>query len=331
MKKKILVTGASGFVGSHLVEAACLAGFEVHAAVRKSSQVSEITPFVTKFIYPDFNDSAALADMFATGQYDYAIHAAAMTKAKTHEQLVEVNVGVTHRFLQGAFSSEFPPKRVVFVSSLAAIGPVAYTDQPITENSPYHPVTDYGRSKQAAEEMIREQFADKPITVIRPTAVYGPREKDLFILFETMNKGLDAYIGTAPQKLTFVYVKDLVDVLLRACVSEQHGLTTFNITDGEVYSRYDMADVFKKTLGRKLLRIHVPFGVVQKVAQISKWLYRKSSKTPVIYPERLGELTAQNWGCDISKAQRMLAYLPKYNLATGLAESLLWYKKNNWF
>lgn len=331
MKTKILVTGASGFVGFHLVSAACEAGYEVHAAVRQSSQVADITPYVQKFVYPDFNQISSLSALFASEKYDYVIHAAAMTKAKSEAEMMDANVGVTERLLQAAFQAPEPPKRFVYVSSLAAIGPLAYLDGPITESTAYKPVTMYGRSKRKAEEMIRAKYTDKPISIIRPTAVYGPREKDLFILFNTMNKGLDAYVGRAPQKLSFVYVKDLVDVLLRACVSTHPGQDIFNISDGHVYSRYEMAEIFKQTFRKKLIRVHVPYAFVKTVARVSQWLYSKSPKTPVIYPERLGELTAENWGCDIRHAQNALGYHPEYDLKRGLMDSLRWYKQNNWF
>ncbi|SFT10246.1 NAD-dependent epimerase/dehydratase family protein [Sphingobacterium wenxiniae] len=330
MSKKILITGASGFVGSHLVELAFQSGFEVHAAVRQSSDVNSIRPFVHKFIYPDFKNLTNLRQLFDEEGYVYVVHAAAMTKSKTEEAMWEVNVGHTERLIQAAFSSLNMPQRVVFVSSLAAIGPVGYEDALIDESSPYRPVTVYGRSKKAAEEMLRSKFADKPITVIRPTAVYGPREKDLFILFDTMNKGVDAYVGKAPQKLSFIYVKDLVEVLLNACFASQSGYCTFNITDGQVYSRYAMAEAFKESQGKKLLRIHVPYVVVEKAAVFSQWLYKGSKKTPVLYPERLNELTAQNWGCDITAAKTVLGFSPQYDLRKGMQESLLWYKENNW-
>ncbi|TYP96296.1 nucleoside-diphosphate-sugar epimerase [Sphingobacterium allocomposti] len=331
MKKKILVTGASGFVGSHFVEAASAAGYEVHALVRKSSQIDGISTFVAKFLYPDLEDGMTLSGLFHEEHYEFVVHAAALTKAKTQEQMMAVNVGVTERLIEAAFQSPYPPKRFVFVSSLAAIGPLQYGEGLITEDTAYNPVTIYGKSKQAAEEMLSRRFPDKPITVVRPTAVYGPREKDLFILFNTMYKGLDAYIGKAPQNLTFVYVRDLVNLLLLACERPQHGMTVFNITDGNIYSRYDMADIFKRLFRRRLFRVHVPLVLVEKVAKFSQWLYRKSEKTPVIYPERLRELTAQNWGCDISKAKSELGYKPAYDLERGLHESLLWYKDNNWF
>jgi len=331
MKKKIFITGASGFVGSHLVETAQGMGLEVHAAVRKSSKTEQIAPFVDKFVFPDLGNIENLKTLFEEEQYNYIIHAAAMTKAKDEKQMTAVNVGYTEAILQAATCASVPVERIVYVSSLAGIGPIAYNSEKlIDESTPYHPVTVYGRSKKASELMIREKFAESPISVFRPTAVYGPREKDIFILFDTMNKGLDPYIGRNPQKLSFIYVKDLCDVLLQGCLVEQKGLQFYNISDGLVYSRYAMADIFKATLKKKLFRVHLPLGLVKMFAQISQNLYKNSTKTPVIYPERLGELTAENWGCDITRAVENLGFNPKYDLERGLKKSLDWYKSHNW-
>src|SRR5690606_12392286 len=267
--KKILVTGASGFVGFHLVSTAYGAGYEVHAAVRRSSQIKDITPFVEKFVYPNFNQLESWAALFASEKYDYVIHAAAMTKAKSETEMIEANVGVTERLLQAAFQSPNPPTRLVYVSSLAAIAPLAYREDPINESTLYPPVTMYGRSKQEAEKLIRAKFADKPISIIRPTAVYGPREKVLFALFNTMNNGIDAYVGRAPQHLAFVYGKELAGLLFQRCNSSYAVLDIFDILDEHVYSRYEIAEIFAQTFRESLHRINVPYATVNSVARIS--------------------------------------------------------------
>lgn len=328
---KVLITGASGFVGSHLVVEVSLLGWEIHAAVRKSSDIAHIKQYVNKFVYLDQQDQHKVQALLQAECYDYIIHAAAMTKAKSDEELHKINVGNTENILQAAFSIPIPPKRVVFVSSLAALGPISYDNESsIAEDFDYHPVTAYGRSKRDAELMIKERFSMKPITVFRPTAVYGPREKDLFLLFEALHKGIDPYIGREAQKLSFVYVKDLVNVLVLGCTIKQKNLQFYNISDGFVYSRYAMADMYKNIFSKKPLRLHIPYSIVSIIARVSQFLYKNSSKTPTVYPERLGELTARNWSCDIGKAVKNLGYHPKYNLEKGLSETLLWYKQNNW-
>ncbi len=331
MKKKIFITGASGFVGSHLTEAAQNLGLEVHAAVRKSSKVADIKPFVDKFVFPDLGNAEELKKLFDQEGYHYIIHAAAMTKAKDEQTMNLVNVGYTDAIMDAALSADMPLERISYVSSLAAVGPIPYQEEKLIDESfPYQPLTVYGRSKKASELMIQDKYTDQRISIFRPTAVYGPREKDIFILFDTMKKGLDPYIGSKPQKLSFVYVKDLVDVLLKGVTVPQEGLQIYNISDGEVYSRYAMAEIFKEVFSRKLFRMHVPLSLVKGIAEISQYLYKNSTKTPVIYPERLFELTAENWAVDISHAKQVLGYDPKYLLENGLKESLEWYKINKW-
>ena len=331
MKKKIFITGASGFVGSHLVEAAQKLGLEVHASIRSQSNRSEIQPFVDQFVYPNLGDFDELKALFEKNQYHYIIHAAALTRAKNNLDFQKVNVKYTEAIMQAGFSAHMPLERIIFVSSLAAIGSIDYNNpRLIDETFPYNPHTMYGKSKMEAELMIRQKFNNHPISVFRPTAVYGPREKDIFILLDTLNKGFEPYIGKKPQKLSFIYVKDLVDVLLKGCTTPQEGLQFYNISDGEVYSRYEMADVFKSVMRKKLFKMHIPYRVVKILAEILQSVYKPSSKTPVIYPERLQELTAENWGCDITLAKNTLGFNPQYLLKEGLQESLLWYKDNNW-
>ncbi|MFD2597532.1 NAD-dependent epimerase/dehydratase family protein [Sphingobacterium corticis] len=331
MPLKLLITGASGFVGYHLVRTAKNAGFEVHAAIRKSSNVKDIEQFVDHFIFPDFTNVPALSAALQAESYDYIIHAAALTKAKRESDMIAVNVDYTLNLLSAAFSLETPPKHIHIVSSLAAVGPRAYDPSfYITEETPYQPVTVYGRSKMKMELLVKERFSDKPISIFRPTAVYGPREKDLFILFQTLNKGVDAYIGRGAQSLSFIYVKDLADLLVRSITMNTPNLETYNVTDGNVYNRYQMADIFKSVTQKRMFRMHVPFGIVKRVAEWSEWLYRSSKKTPVIYPERLHELTAGNWACDISKIKHNLEFTPQHDLEAGLTETLAWYKEHRW-
>jgi len=331
MMKKILITGASGFVGSHLVESAKKLNFEVHAAVRKSSSTSEIATFVDRFVYPEWENPQALLELLRKENYHYIIHAAALTRSKSAEAMYKVNVEFTQNLLQAIAQLTSKPDRFVFVSSLAAIGPIPFQENHfIEDNSPYNPVTVYGRSKRDAELMIKRDFAQLPITIIRPTAVYGAREKDIFILFQTMSKGLELYIGKKPQALSFVYVKDLVDVLLNALHSPHVAIKAYNISDGKVYTKYAMANIFKLIFNKRLLRMHIPYKVVAFFSVVLEKVYNKSNKTPVIYPERLHELTAENWACNVTAAQRELGFNPQFDLESGLKETLEWYKTNKW-
>jgi len=329
MSERILITGATGFIGYHLIKAAQKNGLEVHAAVRVSSKLSHLTALGPAYIYPDFRSKESLIKDLEEGQYSYIVHAAGATKAKNEEEYNTVNAEFTKNLALAALKADIPLKKFVFLSSLAAQGPSAYEDyQLFNESRKPNPVTAYGKSKLLAERYLAD--IDLPIAVLRPTAVYGPGEKDLFIVFKMLQDGFDAYIGRRPQRFSFVYVQDLVNATMLALHSENKKDRTYNISDGNVYNRYELADTFKSLLGKKTTRFHIPESIVKVVANIMELAYANSAKAPVLNKEKLNELTAPNWACSIEAAKKDLHYKPVYNLKTGLAESIPWYTENKW-
>ena len=340
MNERVLITGASGFIGYHLVQAALQRGFEVHAAVRPSSEKSDLKLLGMEaerdkkgkllFVYPDFESKEKLIPLMTNGSYSYIIHAAGVTRAKSTEAYNEVNANYTLRLAEAALASGLPMKRFVFVSSLAAVGSEEYDAAlPINENTIPKPLTSYGKSKLLAESYLAG-LKDLPLTVIRPTAVYGPREKDILILFETLNKGLDLYIGRRPQWLSFVYVTDLVAATLAAFKEDSKLHTAYNISDGKKYDRYKLANLFKEFSKKSPYRLHVPLGVIKLIAAMLEAVSVFSENTPVLNKEKIGELTAENWYCSIDKARKNLGYEPKFGLEDGLKKTLTWYKENKW-
>lgn len=329
MKERVLITGASGFVGHHLVEAAVQAGLEVYAAVRPSSDVAHLRPFGIHYTSLSFGDTRALVKELEEKQYQYIIHAAGITKAKTEQEYNSVNAGYTQKLAQAAAEASIPLKKFVFISSLAALGPVVYTQTaPIHEQSRAQPVTAYGKSKLLAEQYLSE-IKELPLVVLRPTAVYGPREKDIFIVLKTLNLGLEPYISNKPQWLSFVYVKDLAKAVMQALDAGIHH-ASYNVSDGNSYDRYALATITKRILGKKSVRIHVPMGVVNVMARLLEAAYASSSKMPALNREKLNELAAENWNCSIERIREDLGFVPDYDLEKGLAHTLKWYKENNW-
>jgi nucleoside-diphosphate-sugar epimerase len=267
----------------------------------------------------------ALKKEIAQNQYDYIIHAAGITKAATQETYDYVNAGYAYNLATAA--AAFPVKRFVFISSLAAIGPTGYSNKaPIDETYLPRPLTGYGRSKLLAEEKLLG-IKGLPLVILRPTAVYGPRERDIFIMFKTLRRGLEPYIGRKPQHLSFVYVKDLAEITIKALTAGDPR-RIYHVSDGKFYDRYKLADISKRILGRKTLKFHVPRGVVNGIAAVLETFSR--NKTPTLNKEKLYELTAENWNCSIDKIQQELGFQPKYDLEHGLEETLQWYKENKW-
>ena len=327
MKQKVLITGASGFVGFHLIEAALQKGLEVYAAIRKSSVVNHLKDYDIRYISLDFNDVKTMEIELKENKIDYIIHAAGTTKAKNQNEYNLINATYTINLLAAAEKCD-SIKKVVFISSLAALGPLDNVDNLITEKTLPKPVTSYGKSKLLAEESIKN--TKLPLIVLRPTAVYGSRDKDIFIILKTFYKGIEPYIGSKAQQLSFIYVKDLAAISIGSLFTSDEANGMYNITDGKCYSRYEMANIVKTVFNKKTIKFHIPLPVVKLMALVLEKSYAMLNKTPALNMEKLNELTATNWCCNIVKANNQLNFQPTYDLQNGLTETLSWYKQNNW-
>jgi nucleoside-diphosphate-sugar epimerase len=327
MKEKVLITGASGFLGFHIINAAFEANLDVYAAIRPNSNVKHLAHLPIKYIQLDYRDVEAMAKEIDAKKYCYIIHAAGITKSITEEAYDLINNKYTTNLALAAAKNADVIKKFVFVSSLAAGGPLNSIDGYIKESNISKPVTAYGRSKLSAENNISK--LNLPMVILRPTAIYGPREKDIFIVASTINKGWDLYIGKNDQKLSFVHGKDVGDIAVKSLlIANASGI--YNITDGHDYTRYDYAAIVKQILNKKAVQLHLPESLVRValfgVEQINKIL----KKAAPVSREKLQELLAINWGCDITKATTELNFSPNFNLKKGLEETIEWYRQNQW-
>lgn len=326
MKPKVLITGGSGFMGFHLIQEVLQSDLAVDIAVRKSSDVSHLKNLPIGFNYLDFTSIENIKSEIEKNQYTYIIHAAGLTKAKTQQEYNNVNADYTYNLAKAVEQTQHKISKLVFLSSLAAVGPLTTLNELIDENTASKPITAYGNSKFLAEQKIAS--LNIPLITLRPTAIYGPREKDIFILFKTINAGFDPYIGRINQQLSFVYAKDMAAITVQSLFSNVTG--TFNITDGNSYSRYELADFIQQQLNKKAFRFHLPYSAVKALAVSLETTYKLLDKVPALNKEKLNELTAANWACNINKAIHTLGYKPVYNLERGISETVKWYKENKW-
>jgi nucleoside-diphosphate-sugar epimerase len=322
--KKLLITGANGFVGSHLAEMALDNGFEVYAAVRKTSDLTNLEGLNIQLVYPDYrnvNSVTALLDQYGI---THIAHVAGLTKAKSAEDYTNANATVTVTLARASLAAKRPVEKFVFVSSMAVMGPTT-SGKSLSEEAAPQPVTLYGKSKWQAEQYL-QQYPELPLITLRPTAVYGPRDKDMQIIINMVRKGWELYLGRAAQQLSFIYVKDLCRAVLLA-LDSQVTRRTFILSDGENYNRYDFAQQVKKDLNRRTLRLHIPVSIVSGALGILEKIM--PSRTSILNKDKLKELIG-SWACSIQKAKTELGYQPQYPLEKGIGETIAWNQARNW-
>lgn len=327
MKERVLITGASGFVGYHLIEEALKNNLEVFAAVRKSSKTDHLNGFDIQYTYPDFHDVASLKKDIREKQYDYIIHAAGITAARSEQEYNDVNAGYTRNLALAVQESGIHLKKFVLISSLAAVGPLNTLEGIITEGTSPHPITAYGRSKLLGEGHLKE-FSELNYTILRPTGVYGPRDRGIFIFFKQVSKGIEPYIGRVEQQFSFIYVADLAQAAIKALYAGNR--KTYNLSDGNFYGRYELGHLAKSILNQKTLKFHLPVNFVKFIAYLFQKYCYLSNRPAILNIEKLSELIAVNWYCSIAEAKADLGFSPGYNLQSGLIETLNWYRLNKW-
>jgi nucleoside-diphosphate-sugar epimerase len=328
--KKILITGASGFVGSHLVEEALDRNLDVYAGIRKSSSREFLQDERLNFVELDFNNTDQMANLLKRKQFDYIIHNAGVVTAPKLSDYWTVNRDYVKNFADAILASGEVPEKFTFISSAAAYGPASAEDLTdfLKEEDEPKPINTYGKAKLEAERYLA-QLHDFPYIILRPTGVYGPREKEILTFFKLVNRNIEGYIGTRRQHLAFVYVKDLTRVVLDATLSSISQKSYF-VSDGGYYAQWDLGKATKRILNKKTLRFHVPIGLVRSIAWVMEQIGKGDGKYPALNLEKVRILESVNWKCDIEPLKEDLNFQPQYDLEEGLAETLAWYKDKGW-
>ena len=325
--KKILITGASGFIGSFLVERALAEGMQVWAAVRPTSSRSYLRDERIHFIELDLSNDLRLQQQLThhleseQGQpFDYVIHAAGATKCRCAEHFFRINAEGTARLAINLLATKAlrPAGRFVFISSLSVMGPVHEHDYaPITEHDLARPNTAYGASKLQAEAMLAD-VKELNYVVLRPTGVYGPRERDYAMMADSIRRHVDFAVGYRPQVLTFIYVADLVDAAFLALTHGRTGRKYF-LTDGKEYTSRTFSDLIQMRLGvHHVLHIVAPLWLLRVVSWVAEHVARLVGTLSTLNMDKYRIMCQRNWRCDITPARNELGYQPKWPLTRGV-------------
>ena len=361
-KKKVLVTGASGFIGSFLVEGILERDMQVWAGVRKTSSRRYLQDPRIRFAELDFTDSEKLEAQLAShkkehGGWDFVVHCAGVTKCLDKRDFEIGNYWATRHFIETLLRLGMVPSRFIFISSLSVYGPIREKPVPrktadmpfpsitdfsrtgsplatsiytaINESDIPHPNTAYGQSKYEAEQYL-QRLKGFPWVIFRPTGVYGPREHDYFLMAKSISKHIDFAAGFNPQEITFVYVKDLVQAVYRA-IERQVTERCYFVSDGFTYSSRSFSDLLQKELGvRHVIHFISPLWLLRLICQVSEKTACLTDNIPTLNSDKYHIMKQRNWLCDIRPLAQELGYVPQYDLRRGVAETVAWYKKEKW-
>ena len=320
-----LVTGGTGFIGSHLVERLLGEGFRVRCLVRKTSSLAFLPREGVELALGDLSDAPSLRKAVAGEKWIF--HLAGAVKAGSREGFFRVNAEGTRRLLLAAAEADPPPASFVYLSSLSAAGP-SPDGRLLTEEDEPRPVSLYGESKLAAEREAAAFAGRFPVTVIRPPAVYGPREKEIYRFLAAVGLGLRISLSWEDRLFSLIHVADLVEAILLAARAPGKGLKTYFVCDGAVH-RWDLSlRMVAEMLGRRTVPLRLPWSLLWALARSAGALFPASP--PAFYMDKIREMAQKCWLCSAEKARRELGFTPRFSLREGMAETIRWYRDNGW-
>ena len=326
------LTGATGFLGGHIAAALIAGGWRVRAAVRPSSDRSRLPAGVVAMDVPvaprgEIDDwttpeeRRALTD-FVRGA-SAVIHCAGAVRADSLDEYRRANTASTWRLLNASSDARLRGS-FVLISSLAAAGPSS-VGRPRLETGPRRPVSDYGRSKAEAEALAEQDWPFRT-AVLRPPALYGPGDTAFLPLFRAARRGWTARIGNI-QELSLMHGRDAAEAaVLLADDARARGI--YFVDDGADYEFADLADAAGEAWGRRIRTLTIPQTMLELAARVVGG--RRAARMPLLAPDRLRDSAQEAWTCDGSRLRDQLGFESRFDLFTGFADTLAWYRREGW-
>jgi nucleoside-diphosphate-sugar epimerase len=319
---KALVTGATGFIGSNLVKELVASGYEVSCLARKTSDLRCLEGLEVKIFHADCTDKESLLRL--PGEFTHVFHLAGLTKAGRESDFHAVNALGTENLLSVLSGKASSLSRFVYLSSLAAAGP-SCEGMPLSETAEPKPVSAYGISKLNGEKAVVAWKDRIPVSIIRPPAVYGPRDRDFYLFFRMVKKGFYPYWGKCYYSL--LYVDDLVDGIITAAESGEAVGRIYFLSDGGIHSNDEIISEITGALEARAIRLRIPASALDLLGMISEKLVRGTS---IINSDKLKEIRHSHWTCTSQRAGKELGFVPKVTLREGIKWTADWYKIHRW-
>ena len=324
-----LVTGGTGFVGSHLVESLQAQGVNVRCLVRSAARLRWLEGRDVEIVEGDCLDRPILNA--AVRGVDHVFHVAGVLWGGSEEDFYRGNVQATHNMIEACAHSCPDLTRFVLVSSQAAAGP-GVGEHPRKESDSPTPITPYGKSKLAAEQVVLAHKSSFPVVVVRPSAVYGPRDTAFLAYFRIVGRGFLLEFGAGEDRIVSMsHVSDVVRGLIQAAHSDSVASgSVYFLADPKPYSWREVETIIEKAMGIRAKRLRIPLWLLSGVGLLGQGYGRATGKSVMLNRSRVAELTARRWGCDTGKARCELGFAPVMNLNDGILDVVRWYKKEKW-
>ena len=325
---KILLTGANGFVGSHILDRLRAAQRPVAVLLRKTSN----TRFIENHLphvdvhYGSLADADSLQE--AMRDADCVIHCAAKTKAVHIAEYYEVNGEGTGNLVRAVNALKGSVKHLIHISSLAA-GRPADASTPALEGDVPQPVSEYGKSKLRAEEAVKK-YCDVPYTILRPSAVYGPRDADFLSAFKAVRRHLMPIVGSGRTQLSIAYVGDVAEAALR-CLDDPvaHG-KTYHVAAPDPCTTRGFLREIAAAMNVRALPVRLPFAALYPICVGQELLARVTGKPSILSRQKLAEMKAPGWVCSTDLIRREIGFTADTPLREGIARTIAWYEQNGW-
>ena len=323
---KALVTGGTGFLGSHLVESLIEKKIQVRCLVRNPKKIKWLEGIDAEIILGDCSDKKSLSS--AVRDVDYVFHLAGLVRGLTADDLYKVNVKGTANIIEAVAEQNPGIKKFVYVSSQAAAGP-SRDKKPLDERAAPNPVSHYGFSKLLGELEIQKYAKKIPVTILRPPSIYGPRDKDIFVFFEYVKKGYFP-MPNDERLINITYVTDIAEGVISAGLSENTAGKTYFLGDDTIYSWEALAKILIKTVNPKANVMKLSKLAFSLSAAVEELKSNASKKPAVISFDKLKELGQKYWLFSAENARNDFGFAPKISLEKGIEIAYNWYLKKGW-
>ena len=328
LTKRVLVVGAGGFIGGFIAQEALNRGYEKWVAVRETSSRRWLGDERLNYVVLDYDDEQSMAQSLSEAlpegqRWDYIVYNLGATKCVNFADFNRINYLYLRSFTEALRKTDKMPQRLLFMSSLSALGPGDEKNyEPLTNRTIPNPNTRYGVSKIKAETYL-ETCSDVPWTIIRPTGVYGPHEKDYLMMIKSIDSHWDFGVGFRRQMLTFIYVEDLVNAIFDAIDKPATLKKKYIISEPKAYTQKQFRNIVSKELGGKwVIPMKLPMWIVYAASVVAERIGTLKGKPSTLNRDKFRIMRQRNWNCDVTDAIRDFGFNPQYPLERGVHETV---------